>query len=93
MTAEEIPDLSCRELVELASDYVDGKLTPAERTRFEMHLCCCTPCRVYLSQIQATVAAAGRLREEDLPPGSREVLLATFRDWKKSTPPDRRGLR
>jgi anti-sigma factor RsiW len=80
----DLADLSCRELVELASDYVEGRLPPPQRTRFEMHLCYCAPCRLYLKQIRATIEAAGRITEDDLPPGSREALLAAFRDWKKA---------
>ncbi len=84
-SAPEPADLSCRELVELTSDYVEGKLPLPERTRFEMHLCYCAPCRIYLRQIRATIETAGRLTEEDLPAGSREALLAAFRGWKKAT--------
>ena len=77
-------ELSCREFVELVSDYVERRLPLAERTRFEMHLCYCAPCRVYLEQIRATIATAGRLTEDDLPAGSRDALLAAFRDWKQT---------
>lgn len=76
-------DLSCSELVELVTDYLEGRLSIAERTRFEMHLCCCPPCRTYLAQIRATVAAAGRLTEETLPPDARDALLAAFRGWRR----------
>lgn len=82
-TPASAPELSCRELVELASDYIERRLPRAERTRFEMHLCYCAPCKVYLKQIRATIETAGRVAEDDLPPGSRETLLATFREWKK----------
>ena len=77
-------DLSCREFVELASDYLEERLPLAERSRFEMHLCYCAPCKVYLGQIRSTIETAGRLTEDDLPPGARETLLAAFRDWKKT---------
>lgn len=77
-------ELSCREFVELASDYVEDRLPLHERSRFEMHLCYCAPCRIYLRQIRSTIETAGRLTEDDLPPGPRETLLAAFRDWKKS---------
>ena len=77
-------DLSCRELVELASDYVERRLPLEERSRFEMHLCYCAPCKVYLQQLRATIEAAGRLTEDDLAPGPREALLAAFRDWKRT---------
>jgi anti-sigma factor RsiW len=76
-------DLSCRELVELTTDYVEDRLPVEERSRFEMHLCYCAPCKIYLQQIRATIETAGRLTEEDLPPAQRETLLAAFRDWKK----------
>ncbi len=85
MTAPKPVDLSCREFVELASDYVEDRLPLPERSRFEMHLCYCPPCKVYLRQIRATIASAGRLTEDDLPPGPREALLAAFRGWKKAT--------
>ncbi len=84
MTAPKPIDLSCREFVELASDYVEDRLPLSERSRFEMHLCYCPPCRVYLGQIRATIATTGRLAEEDLAPGPRETLLAAFRDWKRA---------
>jgi hypothetical protein len=78
-------ELSCRELVELASDYVEDRLSLPERSRFEMHLCYCAPCKIYLRQIRSTIEAAGRLTEDDLPPGPREALLAAFRGWKKGS--------
>ena len=76
-------DLSCKELVELVTDYLEDRLSEPDRTRFEMHLAYCSPCRVYLAQMCETVRLAGRLSEEALPPGSREALLAAFRGWKR----------
>ena len=38
MTAD---DLSCQELVELVTDYLDGALPARERRRFERHLETC----------------------------------------------------
>lgn len=78
-------DLSCRELVELATDYVEDRLPLPERSRFEMHLCYCAPCKTYLRQIRATIETAGLLTEDDLAPGAREALLAAFRDWNETT--------
>jgi len=76
-------DLSCKELVELVTDYLEDRLPASMRTRFEMHLSYCAPCRVYLAQMRATVKLAGGLSEEALPPGSKEALLRTFRGWKR----------
>ena len=77
-------ELSCREFVELASDYVEARLPLPERSRFEMHLCWCPPCRVYLRQIRSTIETAGRLTEGDLSSRARDTLLAAFRDWKRT---------
>jgi anti-sigma factor RsiW len=76
-------DLSCKELVELITDYFEDRLTPPVRARFEMHLSYCAWCRVYLAQMRETVRLAGRLPEEALPASSRDALLRAFRDWKR----------
>lgn len=76
--------LGCQEVVELITDYLEGTLTPDEATLFEQHLNFCDGCVWYLEQMQATIATVGRLREEDIPVQTRERLLATFRDWKRS---------
>ena len=76
-------DLSCKELVELVTEYLDDRLSPQARTRFEMHLSYCAPCRVYLAQMSETVKLAGHLSEDTLPPGSKEELLNAFRGWKR----------
>jgi anti-sigma factor RsiW len=73
-------ELTCSELVELVTDYLEDRLAPAERVRFEAHLEICEGCRAYLDQMRATVRAVGRLSE----PGFEDVraeLLRTFRDW------------
>ncbi len=75
-------DLSCRELVELVTDYLEGRLSVEDRTRFEMHLCYCDPCRNYLQQMRQVLQAAGKLSEESMAPGARDSLLAAFRTWK-----------
>jgi anti-sigma factor RsiW len=33
-----VEDLSCQELVELVTDYLDGALAPVQRARFEAHV-------------------------------------------------------
>jgi anti-sigma factor RsiW len=75
-------DLSCRELVELVTDYLEGRLAVEDRARFEMHLGTCGPCRAYLQQLRQVLAATGKLSEESVPPRARDSLLAAFRTWK-----------
>ena len=76
-------ELSCQELVELVTDYLDGALTPAERARFDAHIAGCDGCRAYLEQIRATVALTGTLAPEQLAPEAEAALLEAFRDWKR----------
>jgi hypothetical protein len=75
--------LTCRELVELVTDYFEDALTPAERARFEDHVSGCGGCAAYLEQMRQTIALVGRLTEEDVPPEAEGELLLAFRDWKR----------
>ncbi len=78
-------ELTCRELVELVTDYLEGALPPEDAARFDRHLAVCPGCTTYVEQIRQTVRQAGRLHEDDLAPAAREALLAQFRNWKDSS--------
>ena len=77
-------ELTCQELVELITSYLDDALTSEERQRLEHHLTYCHGCRVYLEQMRATLRLVGRLSAEDLPDDMRERLLTAFRGLRKS---------
>ena len=77
-------DLTCREMVELMNDYLEGALADGERARFEAHLSSCDPCTSYLAQIRETIRLAGGVTEESVPPDVRDQLLQAFRDWKEA---------
>lgn len=77
-------DLTCRELVEVVTAYLDDAMPEDERARFESHLGACAKCRAYLAQFRQTIRLAGHLREDDLPAGARERMLAAFRDWRRT---------
>ncbi len=79
----ELVDITCRELVELVTDYLEGALGPADRDRFEQHLEICEPCVAYVEQIRLTITASGAISDEQLDPRAREELLAVFRDWNR----------
>jgi anti-sigma factor RsiW len=81
MTGIEVPELTCQELVELVTDYLEDRLPATERARFEAHLGDCPHCRVYLEQMRHTLSLLGHLPAESLSPRAREALLAAFRDW------------
>jgi anti-sigma factor RsiW len=76
-------ELSCKELVELVTDYLEARLTPAARARFEAHLSGCEGCVAHLEQLRQAIRVAGRAAEADVPAPARDALLAAFRDWKR----------
>ena len=75
-------DLSCQELVELITDYLEDALAPETRARVELHLGACEGCASYLDQMRDTIRIVGALREQDLEPGLRQELVGAFRGWR-----------
>jgi len=82
ITRSRTSGLSCQELVELVTDYLEGRLPRRQRRRFEQHISGCSGCTTYLDQMRATIELTGRLRVEDLDPAAEAELLAAFRDWR-----------
>ena len=78
--------LTCQELVELITAYLEGALSPLGRERFEAHLAGCEGCTHYLAQMRKTIALVGQLSEEAIPENNKRELLQLFRDWKKDRP-------
>ena len=84
MTAPIIPGgISCREIVELVTAYLEDALTPDERARFDAHLELCGPCVEYVEQLRATARlAAVATAELELHP-DRDALLSAFREFRR----------
>jgi len=76
--------LSCLQIVELVTEYLEGTLAPDTTSLFEEHLNFCDGCETYLEEMRATIAAVGRadLVEEEMPAETRESLLTAFRHWR-----------
>jgi anti-sigma factor RsiW len=75
--------LTCQELVEAITDYLEGTMGGEERRRFDAHLAECLHCVRYLEQMRSTLAALGRLEEETISPDLRVRLLESFRGWRE----------
>jgi predicted anti-sigma-YlaC factor YlaD len=74
--------LSCQELVELVTDYLEGALSSVDHARFEAHIAGCEGCTMYLRQMREMLELLGELTTESLSPQAESELLATFRGWK-----------
>ncbi|MDH6119381.1 zf-HC2 domain-containing protein [Kitasatospora sp. GAS204B] len=77
--------MTCSELVELVTGYLDGALDERSETLLVVHLDGCPSCRALLEQHRQII----RLLEPTalptplptaLPPARRTILLAAFRD-------------
>ena len=79
-----VRELTCRELVEVVTDYLESRMPAEQRLLFEEHIAYCTWCVTYLEQMRETLRAAGMLREDDLTPEQRDALLDVFKEWKRS---------
>ena len=76
-------ELTCKEFVEIVTEYLEAGMAPREKARFESHLLACKGCRTYLEQMRHTIRALGQLSESHLSPEAQYVLLNAFRNWKR----------
>jgi hypothetical protein len=71
-------ELTCKEIVELVTDYRSRALDAEDCARFEQHLFGCTWCMTYLKQMDRTIAVVGALRSDEKP-ADAAALGALFR--------------
>ena len=76
-------ELVCKEVVELVTEYLGGRLSPTDRTRFDQHLATCPPCTAYLAQVRTTLEMAAELGSASEPPDDQvaQQLGDMFRRW------------
>ena len=78
--------LTCREVVELATEYFEASLPREESERFAAHVAGCRGCQAYLRQLRITVeilhAEAGRA------PADISALRSAFRTWSGTADTD-----
>ena len=83
MAGGEQGEITCRELVELVTDYFEGRLPDGDRVLFEAHLADCGHCVEYVAQMRRTIDLLGELPAEAIEPAREAELLAAFRDWRR----------
>lgn len=77
--------LSCRDVTENASDYLERELGWWPRLQFRMHLMVCQLCRRYVEQLKATIRLVRDLRIELPSTEMEELLLQKLRE-RRSDP-------
>lgn len=78
--------LTCKEIVELVTEYLEGTLPDELRAGFEYHLMDCHGCQAYLEQMRETIRLTGNISEADVSPQAEAALVEAFRDWQAQRP-------
>jgi hypothetical protein len=75
--------LTCKEVVELVTEFFAGTMAPEERVRLEQHLLVCPPCTLHVGQVKSTIDLSALLRTEAAPGEVNRELVDRFRQWAK----------
>ena len=78
--------LTCQELTEVITDYLEGTMAPEDRARFDAHLELCEGCVNYVSQMRQTIRAVHALEPEHVEATVTDDVLEAFRAWKRGDP-------
>src|SRR5947207_10384529 len=73
--------LTCKEVVELVTDYLENVLLPGLRKQLEEHVADCPGCTNYIEQVRLTVSMLHQLAQEPVYPETKQKLLEVFRNW------------
>ena len=76
-------ELTCREVVELVTDYLEVSLSLEKQEQFEEHIAGCPGCTAYIAQVQQTIGMLRKLSGEPVFPETKEALLRMFQEWKR----------
>ena len=83
-TRDAVPGMtiSCQEVVEIVTDYLEDALDDATTTELEAHLALCPHCHVYLEQMRRTIDELGHVPVDSLSDQAQADLLAAFRTFR-----------
>jgi anti-sigma factor (TIGR02949 family) len=72
--------LTCRDLIDVIDEYLDGRLPAAEISALERHLAGCEACRAYLATYRRTRALGARAGRVEMPDEMRARLRLFLRE-------------
>lgn len=73
--------ITCTQLVEVVTDYLEGQVDDPLRAEIEAHLALCPGCDNYLKQMRETIRVMGRVPVESLSDVARDDLMTAFRTF------------
>jgi anti-sigma factor RsiW len=77
-------DLVCQQVVDLVTDYLEDRLSRADRRRFDAHLAGCPHCTEYLAQLRATIVLTGQITPADFTSPMRAEMITLYRRWQQA---------
>ena len=77
--------MTCRELIAILDDYLDGTLPDELRADLEDHLASCVPCRAYLATYLKTRELGTTAARVEMPDEMRARLRRFLRDKLRGT--------
>ena len=81
--AEPFNHITCQEVVERVTDYLEAALPTDDAELFEQHINYCQGCEWYIAQMRTTTETVGQIDEVKLGDRARNQLLAAFKEWKR----------
>jgi anti-sigma factor RsiW len=79
-------EITCQELTEVLTDYLEGAMPVADRLRLEAHLAICEGCASYVTQMRQTIRTMRNLRSEQVEATVPDDVLEAFRAWRRNEP-------
>ncbi len=87
-SAQPVPDITCREVAEWASAYLEAHADNPAKIRIALHLAACAGCEAYVTQIATVRDLLGRLPGPAVEPTLRDRLRQAF-SARRTAPPSK----
>jgi len=78
--------ITCKELTEVLTDYLEGTMPSEDRAVLEAHLVLCEGCATYVEQMRQVIRTVHALQVDEVEATAPDSLLAAFRAWKRGEP-------
>jgi anti-sigma factor RsiW len=85
--------VTCQEVVELVTRYLEHDLDAAAHAEVEAHLALCDGCATYLEQMRQTIRLLGRVPVDSLSEPAQRDLVSAFRELRRAAGEGASGAR
>jgi anti-sigma factor RsiW len=85
------PPATCRDVIALLSDYIEGELSPGDAAALERHMVDCPPCERFLRSLETSVEWTRRLDNAEVPVEVPTEVMDRLRDFLRTRTPESGG--